>query len=47
LTRNLSIGASINNIFDSRYAARIRPGAGGGFDPGLQRNVHASVTARY
>jgi Fe(3+) dicitrate transport protein len=39
----LTVGAALNNIFDSRYAARVRPGAGGGFDPGLPRNVSISL----
>jgi Fe(3+) dicitrate transport protein len=37
------VGAGINNILDERYAARVRPGGGGGFDPGLPRNVFVSV----
>jgi Fe(3+) dicitrate transport protein len=37
------LGAGINNILDERYAARVRPGGGGGFDPGLPRNVFVSV----
>jgi len=39
----LSIGAAVNNLFDKRYAARVRPGAGGGFDPGLPRNFSVSL----
>ena len=43
LGRGLMVGAGLNNIFDARYAARIRPGGGGGFDPGLPRNVFVSL----
>ena len=46
INRYLSIGAAINNIFDKRYAARVRPGGGGGFDPGLPRNFSISLTMR-
>ncbi len=38
-----AVGAGINNLLDERYAARVRPGAGGGFDPGLPRNVFVSI----
>lgn len=38
-----SVGAAVNNLFDERYAARVRPGGGGGFDPGLPRNFTISV----
>jgi Fe(3+) dicitrate transport protein len=41
--RGLSLGAAVNNVFDKRYAARVRPGAGGGFDPGLPRNFSVSL----
>lgn len=37
------VGAGINNLLDERYAPRVRPGGGGGFDPGLPRNVFLSV----
>ncbi len=39
-----AVGAGISNLFDERYAARVRPGAGGGFDPGLPRNVFISLS---
>jgi Fe(3+) dicitrate transport protein len=39
----ISLGAGINNIFDTTYAARVRPGGGGGFDPGLPRNAYISI----
>jgi Fe(3+) dicitrate transport protein len=39
----VSVGVGLNNVFDERYAARVRPGAGGGFDPGLPRNVFVSL----
>ncbi|MBC2669093.1 TonB-dependent receptor family protein [Novosphingobium piscinae] len=38
-----SIGAGINNLLDETYAGRVRPGGGGGFDPGLPRNVFVSL----
>ncbi len=38
-----AVGAGINNLLDERYAARVRPGAGGGFDPGLPRNIFVSI----
>lgn len=38
-----SIGAGINNLLDETYAGRVRPGGGGGFDPGLPRNVFLSI----
>jgi Fe(3+) dicitrate transport protein len=37
------VGAGINNLLDERYASRVRPGGGGGFDPGLPRNVFLSL----
>lgn len=37
------VGAGINNLLDERYSPRVRPGGGGGFDPGLPRNVFLSV----
>ena len=43
LGRGFSIGAGVNNILDENYAARVRPGAGGGVDPGLPRNVFFSI----
>ncbi len=38
-----TIGAGINNLLDERYAGRVRPGGGGGFDPGAPRNVFVSI----
>lgn len=38
-----TIGAGINNLLDATYAPRVRPGGGGGFDPGLPRNLFFSV----
>jgi Fe(3+) dicitrate transport protein len=38
-----TIGAGINNLLDARYAGRVRPGGGGGFDPGAPRNVFVSI----
>ncbi len=37
-----SIGAGVNNLLDADYATRVRPGGGGGFDPGAPRNVYVS-----
>ncbi len=39
----LTVGVGLNNLLDERYAARVRPGGGGGFDPGLPRNVFVSL----
>ncbi|TAD78929.1 MAG: TonB-dependent receptor, partial [Sphingomonadales bacterium] len=38
-----SIGAGVNNLLDEEYASRVRPGGGGGFDPGTPRNVFVSI----
>ena len=38
-----TVGVGLNNLLDARYAARVRPGGGGGFDPGLPRNVFVSL----
>lgn len=38
-----SIGAGVNNLLDADYATRVRPGGGGGFDPGAPRNVYVSI----
>jgi Fe(3+) dicitrate transport protein len=43
LAGGFSIGAGVNNLFDADYAGRIRPGGGGGFDPGAPRNVFVSI----
>jgi outer membrane receptor protein involved in Fe transport len=39
----LSVGVGLNNLLDERYAARVRPGGGGGLDPGLPRNLFVSL----
>ncbi len=39
----ITIGAGITNILDARYAGRIRPGGGGGIDPGRPRAVYGSL----
>ncbi len=39
---NFTIGAGVNNLLDETYAGRVRPGGGGGFDPGAPRNVFVS-----
>lgn len=38
-----TIGAGVNNLLDETYASRVRPGGGGGFDPGAPRNVFISI----
>lgn len=38
-----TIGAGVNNLFDEDYATRVRPGGGGGFDPGAPRNFYVSI----
>jgi Fe(3+) dicitrate transport protein len=38
-----SVGAGVNNLLDEEYAGRVRPGGGGGFDPGLPRNFFVSI----
>ncbi|MGY6552266.1 MAG: TonB-dependent receptor family protein [Erythrobacter sp.] len=43
LGKGFSVGVGLNNILNESYAARVRPGAGGGFDPGLPRNVFFSI----
>lgn len=43
LGKGFVAGAGINNLLDERYSARVRPGGGGGFDPGLPRNLFLSV----
>jgi Fe(3+) dicitrate transport protein len=46
LGEGFAVGAGVNNIFNARYAARVRPGGGGGFDPGLPRNLFVSLSVR-
>ncbi|HEY6964794.1 MAG TPA: TonB-dependent receptor, partial [Erythrobacter sp.] len=43
LAGGFTIGAGVNNLFDADYASRVRPGGGGGFDPGAPRNVFVSI----
>jgi Fe(3+) dicitrate transport protein len=43
LAGGFTIGAGVNNLFDEDYASRVRPGGGGGFDPGAPRNVFVSI----
>lgn len=38
-----TVGAGVNNLTDEDYASRVRPGGGGGFDPGAPRNVYVSI----
>jgi Fe(3+) dicitrate transport protein len=38
-----SIGAGVNNLLDEDYAGRVRPGGGGGFDPGAPRSFYVSI----
>ncbi|MFO0335874.1 MAG: TonB-dependent receptor family protein [Pseudomonadota bacterium] len=39
----LAINAGVNNLLDEEYVARVRPGGGGGIDPGAPRNVYVGV----
>lgn len=43
VTGGFTVGAGINNLLDETYAGRVRPGGGGGFDPGLPRNFFLSI----
>jgi len=43
LAGGFTIGAGVNNLLDENYASRVRPGGGGGFDPGAPRNVFVSI----
>ena len=43
LAGGFTIGAGVNNLLDEDYATRVRPGGGGGFDPGAPRNVFVSI----
>jgi Fe(3+) dicitrate transport protein len=47
LPYGLSAFVNVNNLLDERYIARIRPGGGGGIDPGLPRNFSAGLSWRY
>ncbi|MFO6448392.1 TonB-dependent receptor family protein [Erythrobacter sp. NE805] len=38
-----SVGAGVNNLLDEEYAGRVRPGGGGGFDPGAPRSFYVSI----
>jgi outer membrane receptor protein involved in Fe transport len=38
-----TVGAGVGNLTDETYAGRVRPGGGGGFDPGAPRNVFVSI----
>ena len=40
----LAINAGVNNLLDEEYVARVRPGGGGGIDPGAPRNVYVGVS---
>ena len=43
LAGGFTIGAGVNNLLDENYASRVRPGGGGGFDPGAPRNFFVSI----
>jgi len=43
----LSLLGGISNLFDEQYAARVRPGGGGGIDPGLPRNLYVGLSSRF
>jgi Fe(3+) dicitrate transport protein len=47
LTSAIAITGALNNIFDESYIGRIRPGGGGGIDPGAPRNVTVGLNARF
>lgn len=40
LPKVLSVVGGVNNLLDEVYWARVRPGGGGGIDPGLRRNFY-------
>lgn len=44
LAAGFAVGAGVNNLLDETYASRVRPGGGGGFDPGAPRNVFVSIS---
>lgn len=41
------LSGQIKNLFDEAYVARIRPGGGGGIDPGAPRNASLSLAWRF
>lgn len=43
----LVLSGQFNNLFDETYVARIRPGGGGGIDPGAPRNASLSLSWRF
>lgn len=43
----LVLSGQVNNLFDEAYVARIRPGGGGGIDPGAPRNASLSLAVRF
>lgn len=47
LAEGAALFAAINNVFDRRYFARVRPGGGQGIDPGAPRTVTAGLRVRY
>jgi Fe(3+) dicitrate transport protein len=47
LTQAIALTGGINNLFDEAYVSRIRPGGGGGADPGAPRNLYAGLTLRF
>lgn len=47
LTGALALTGGVNNLFDESYVSRIRPGGGGGADPGAPRNAYVGLTMRF
>jgi len=43
LAGGFTIGTGANNRFEADYASRVRPGGGGGFDPGAPSNLYVSI----
>jgi Fe(3+) dicitrate transport protein len=47
LTPSIALTGGVNNLFDEAYVSRIRPGGGGGADPGAPCNLYAGLTLRF
>jgi len=43
----LDLVGGLQNVFDERYVARVRPGGGGGIDPGAPRMGYAGATLHF
>jgi Fe(3+) dicitrate transport protein len=46
LSGSVTLAAGVNNLFDRSYIGRVRPGGGGGVDPGAPRNGYVSLSVR-